>query len=214
MKGLTSPADFDRLRRLHARVIRDSVALVHRIGPADLARPTPCGGWTLADLLAHMTAQHHGFAAAARGYGLNPAHWEVRPAGGDAPARYGEAVERYGEAAERVVAAFAAVDGPDTAFALPEFSRDRTFRAARAIGFHLLDYVVHGWDVARSLGLPYDPGPDVLAVALPIAEAVPVGEARTAPSSPFGPELPPATGADPLDRILTTLGRPAAWRPC
>ncbi|MFD3533942.1 TIGR03086 family metal-binding protein [Streptomyces sp. NPDC058664] len=152
-------------------------------------------------------AQHHGFEAAARGDGLNPAHWEVSPAGGDAPAR-------YGEAAERVVAAFAAVDGPDAAFGLPGFSRDRTFRADRAIGFRLLDYVVHGWDVARSLDLPYAPGPDILAVALPIAEAVPSGEARTAPGSPSRPESPPAAGAYPLDRILATLGRPAAWRPC
>lgn len=207
MKGLTHPADFDRLRQLHARVIRDSATLVHRVDPADLARPTPCAAWSLADLLAHMTAQHHGFAAAARGDGRNPAHWEVHPAGRDAPAR-------YGEAAERIVDAFAAVDGPEVPLALPEFGRDRTFRAERALGFHLLDYVVHGWDVARSLGLPYAPGADVLAVALPIAEAVPTGEARTVPGGPFGPEREPAAGADTLDRILATLGRPAAWRPC
>lgn len=207
VKGSPDPVDFDRLRDLHARVIRDSATLVHRIAPADLARPTPCAAWTLADLLAHMTAQHHGFAAAARGDGGDPAHWEVRPADGDALAR-------YGEAAERVVAAFAAVDGPDRAFDLPEFSRDRTLRAERAVGFHLIDYVVHGWDVARSLDLPYVPEPDVLAVALPIAEAVPGGEARKAPGGPFGPELPPAEGADPLDRILAVLGRRAGWRPC
>lgn len=207
VKGLVSPVDFDRLRQLHARVIRDSATLVHRIDPADLARPTPCAAWSLAELLAHMTAQHHGFAAAARGDGRNPAHWEVRPAGGGAPAR-------YGEAAERVVDAFAAVPGPDVPLALPEFGPARTFRAERALGFHLLDYLVHGWDVARSLGLPYAPGPEVFAVALPIAEAVPAGEARTAPEGPFGPELEPAAGADALDRILAALGRQAAWRPC
>ncbi|MCX4983071.1 TIGR03086 family metal-binding protein [Streptomyces sp. NBC_00572] len=207
VKRRTNPDDFDRLRRLHARVIRDSVTLVHRIDPADLTRQTPCEGWTLLDLLAHMTAQHHGFAAAARGDGGDPGRWEVRPAGRDAP-------ERYGEAAELVVAAFAAVGSPDRAFDLPEFSRHRTFRAERAVGFHLVDYVVHGWDVARSLDLAWAPGSDVLAVTLPIAEAVPGGEARKAPGSPFGPELQPAAGADPLDRILATLGRPAGWRPC
>ncbi|MCX4393151.1 MULTISPECIES: hypothetical protein [unclassified Streptomyces] len=30
---------------------------------------------------------------------------------------------------------------------------DRRFAAPRAIGFHLVDYVVHGWDVAASLGI-------------------------------------------------------------
>lgn len=205
--GLANPVDFDRLRHLHARVIRHGATLVRRIGPVDLARPTPCSAWTLADLLAHMTAQHHGFAAAARGGGRDPAHWEVHPVNGDAPAR-------YGEAAERVVDAFAAVDGPEAALVLPEFGPDRTFRAERALGFHFVDYVVHGWDVARSLDLPYDPGPEILAVALPIAEAVPTGEARTAPGGPFGPEREPVAGADPLGRILATLGRRAAWRPC
>ncbi|NML52559.1 hypothetical protein HHL19_17940 [Streptomyces sp. R302] len=57
---------FDDLRRLHARVVRDSVHLVARVTPADLTRPTPCAGWDLKDLLDHMTAQHHGFAAAGR----------------------------------------------------------------------------------------------------------------------------------------------------
>ncbi|MET7719156.1 TIGR03086 family metal-binding protein, partial [Streptomyces sp. NPDC005407] len=150
--------------------------------------------------------QHHGFAAAARGEGQDPAHWEVRPAGEGAPAR-------YGEAAARVVAAFAAVDTPDRAFALPEFTRARTFPADRAVGFHLIDYVVHSWDVARSLGLPYAPGPELLAVALPIAHAVPTGDARIAPGSPFRPELVPAAGTGPLDRILAALGRSADWRP-
>ncbi|MET7719101.1 maleylpyruvate isomerase N-terminal domain-containing protein, partial [Streptomyces sp. NPDC005407] len=65
MQGLTNPVDFDRLRRLHAQAVRDSVTLVRRVAPADLPLPTPCEAWTLADLLAHMTAQHHGFAAVA-----------------------------------------------------------------------------------------------------------------------------------------------------
>jgi gas vesicle protein len=40
---------------------------VTQLTPADLTRPTPCAGWTLHGLLAHMTTQHYGFAAAAAG---------------------------------------------------------------------------------------------------------------------------------------------------
>src|SRR5579859_7441834 len=53
------------LVRLDARAVLASIQIVSQASTADLARPTPCADWTLADLLAHMTAQHNGFAAAA-----------------------------------------------------------------------------------------------------------------------------------------------------
>lgn len=197
--------DFADLRRLHAQAVRDSETLVQQVTPDDLSRPTPCSAWTLADLLAHMTAQHHGFAAAARGEGRELAHWAVRPLGTDP-------VGEYTAAAEKVIAAFATVEGPDQAFALPEFSAGRTFRAARAIGFHLIDYVVHSWDVARTLGLAYTPAPELLRAALPIARAVPDDDARLAPGSAFRPGLTAGEDADALEQILTALGRSPQWR--
>ncbi|MEU7641471.1 TIGR03086 family metal-binding protein [Streptomyces sp. NPDC039016] len=204
----TERADLDRLRKLDARAVRDSVALVNRLAPGDLARPTPCAGWDLAALLGHLAAQHHGFAAAALGRGRDLAHWAVRPVGDDATA----AATHYRHAAEDVLAAFATVADPDLPFALPEFTTDRTIPAAQAIGFHLIDYVVHSWDLARSLDLRYDPGPELLDAALPIALAVPDGAARLAPGSSFRPGLPVADGTGTLDRILALLGRSADWR--
>jgi uncharacterized protein (TIGR03083 family) len=62
---------------LDARAVRASVQIVSRASAADLARPTPCPDWTLADLLAHMTAQHNGFAAAAAGDGADLVHWQT-----------------------------------------------------------------------------------------------------------------------------------------
>ncbi|MFK0266037.1 TIGR03086 family metal-binding protein [Streptomyces angustmyceticus] len=199
-------ADFARLRRLHARAVRDSVTLVRRMTPDDLLRPTPCAAWTLADLLAHMTAQHHGFAAAALGRGQDLSHWTVGPLGADP-------VAQYRAAAEHVIAAFATVDRPDRRLALPEFSRTRTFPAARAIGFHLIDYLVHGWDVARTLGRPYAPAPELLRVALPIARAVPDDDSRLAPDSAFRPGLSADHHAGTLEQILAVLGRSPDWRP-
>ena len=55
------------VRELDRRAVRASVDMVAKVTIEDLGRPTPCAGWTLADLLAHMTAQHRGFAAAAEG---------------------------------------------------------------------------------------------------------------------------------------------------
>ncbi len=52
------------IRELDARAVRASVDVVSRVRAGDLARATPCSEWTLAELLAHMTVQHYGFAAA------------------------------------------------------------------------------------------------------------------------------------------------------
>ncbi|MFI1732645.1 TIGR03086 family metal-binding protein [Streptomyces acidicola] len=197
----TNPlGDFDRLRHLDAQAVRNSAALVRQVTPGDLLRPTPCSEWTLTGLLAHMTAQHRGFTAAALGHGRDLTHWRVRPLAVDAAAE-------YDEAAEQVIAAFATVTAPDRPFVLPELPAVQRFPADRAIGFHLLDYVVHSWDVARSLGLTYEPGPELLAAALPVARAVPDGVHRLAPDSPFRPALPPDDEAGTLERILLALGR-------
>ncbi|WP_329170555.1 TIGR03086 family metal-binding protein [Streptomyces decoyicus] len=201
----TPHADFARLRRLNARAVRDSVTLIRRMTPADLRRPTPCAAWTLADLLAHMTAQHHGFAAAALGHGQDLSHWSVGPLGPDP-------VAQYRDAAEHAIAAFATVESPDRAFALPEITRARTFSAARAIGFHLIDYVVHSWDVACTLDLAYAPGSELLRAALPIARAVPDGDSRLAPGSAFRPGLSVADDTGTLEQILAALGRSPDWR--
>ncbi|WP_327327903.1 TIGR03086 family metal-binding protein [Streptomyces sp. NBC_01210] len=201
-----SHADFARLRRLNAQAVRDSVNLIRRMTPGDLLRPTPCSAWTLTDLLAHMTAQHHGFAAAALGRGQDLSHWSVRPLGKDP-------VTQYGDAAEKVIAAFTTLESPDREFTLPEFTQARTFPAARAIGFHLIDYVVHSWDVASALGIAYTPGSELLQAALPIARAVPDGDSRLAPGSAFRPALAAGDGAGTLEKILAALGRSPDWHP-
>jgi uncharacterized protein (TIGR03086 family) len=188
---------------LDAQAVRASVEVVARISPADLARPTPCAGWTLADLLAHMTIQHDGFAAAAAGHGADLARWHT-----GAPADH--PVPEYAAAAARVLDAFAQPGVLDREFALPELSTDRTFPGRQAIGFHLVDYVVHGWDVARSLGLAYELGPGLLAVALGITRGVPDGENRLRPGAAFAPRVASAAGG-PLDEIVALLGRRPGW---
>jgi uncharacterized protein (TIGR03086 family) len=188
------------LQQADAVAVRAGVDLVASVTPADLSRATPCRGWDLGALLAHMTTQHLGFAAAADGHGADPQVWRTVPLGAD-PAR------TYADAAERVIAAFAADGVLDRPFALPEISTEMTFPGRRAIGFHLVDYVAHGWDVATSLGVPFHLPEDVLELALPIAEAVPAGPARTVPGAAFGPVVPVAGDADRLTRILALLGR-------
>jgi uncharacterized protein (TIGR03086 family) len=191
----------------HRTAVLQTIDIVDTVHIDDLDRPTPCAGWQLGDLLAHMTIQHRGFAAAARGSGADPAIWRPQivlasitsdPAG------------TYAAAARDVLDAFAADDVAAATFALPDFGPGATFPGAIAMGFHFVDYVVHGWDVAASLGVPFEMPANVITAVLPLALAVPDGTLRAAEGAPFAPPLPPR-GSDHLDRILRHLGRRPDW---
>ena len=195
---------------LDAQAVRASLELVEKVTARDLARPTPCADWTLHGLLRHMIAQHYGFAAAAAGDG-DLARWMLRPLGPDP-------VAAYRAAAECVLDAFAADGALDRDFPLPEISRGPMFPARQAISFHFVDYVVHSWDVARTLGLPVDLDPALVEAALRVAQAVPGGAARLEPGAAFGPAVEWAGGpggavGSGLDQIVALLGRSPGWRP-
>jgi uncharacterized protein (TIGR03086 family) len=189
---------------LDARVVQATISVVSQVGPADLARPTPCAGWTVSDLLAHMTAQHDGWVAAAAGDGGDLSRWQPGPPAADL-------VKEYAAAAERVLAAFGADGVLDREFVLAELSPLLRFRAAEAISFHFIDYLVHGWDVARSLGVDYELEPDLLAAALPVAQAVPDGELRKQGMVPFAPGIPVTEPQGVMDQIVAMLGRSPSW---
>ena len=187
-----------------AEAVQATVRLMSLVTVADLAKPTPCDGWSVRDLLAHMTVQHDGFAAAAAGDGADLARWQPREPGAD-PA--GE----YAAAAGRVLAAFAADGVLGRKFTLPEISPVLRFPAPQAIGFHFVDYVVHGWDVARSLGRDFELASATLDAALAVARAVPDGEPRRRGLMPFAPGVPVAATAAVFDQIVALLGRRPGW---
>jgi uncharacterized protein (TIGR03086 family) len=196
--------DGDDILELDAQAVRASVTLVAKAEARDLARPTPCADWTLHGLLTHMTTQHYGFAAASVGDG-DLAQWRPRPLGSDP-------IAAYGAAADHVLAAFAADGVLEQEFPLPEFKRGLMYPGRQAISFHFVDYVVHSWDVAKTLGLPVDFDPALLDAALRVARAVPGGAARTEPGAPVAP---PVTwlGDTSLDQIVAALGRSPDWQP-
>lgn len=198
------------IRVFHRAAVQASVEVVAAGGRDDLDRPTPCAGWDLLDLLAHMTAQHHGFAAAARGSGDGLTIWEADRLAGAVAADPGGA---YAAAAADVLDAFGADGVLDATFALPEFGPGAAFPGAMAIGFHFVDYVVHGWDVARSIGADFALPDDVVAAVLPLVFMVPDGDFRAAAGAPFGQALPAPAGGNDLDRILSHLGRSPDWKP-
>jgi uncharacterized protein (TIGR03086 family) len=180
---------------LHDRALRQATKVIAEVSPADLDRPTPCVGWDLRALLAHCIGQNHGFAVAV--------------AGGDAPASafapWPPERGAWEDSAERVHTAFRAA-APDWPVRLVEFGPDARFPVATALGFHLLDTVVHTWDIATSLGLPFRPDDELLTVVAEGAKRVPTGTARERPGAAFGPVLG-VEGDDLWAATLARLGR-------
>lgn len=156
-----------------------------------LDRRTPCAEWTLRDLVKHLIGAIEMFASAAGA-----------PTAGER--RQGTTVEVFDAAAQRNLAAWDALTDPEAPLHLP-FG---TFPAHRVAAINQLDSLVHGWDVAAALELPYVLPDELAEAALPTAE----WRCRQQPPSPvWGPELP-AQGNSPQERLLALTGRnTTAW---
>jgi uncharacterized protein (TIGR03086 family) len=171
-----------------------------------------------------MMAQHCGFTAAARGKGDDLSVWRESTPGHDP-------VPAYAASAGEVIEAFAADDIEGRAFHLPEVRNGGPFPASLAIAFHLVDYVAHGWDVARSIGVETAYPDPVIRAALRVAAAIPEGDERLAPGAAFAPAVAApddavritgsgeaagsadAGAAADMDRLLRMLGRDPGWSP-
>ena len=95
---------------------------------------------------------------------------------------------------------------------LPEVRTGVTVPAPIAIGFHLVDYVAHGWDVATTLGIAAEFDDEALQLALTTAEAIPAGAQTLEDQTPFRPSVP-TPSSSMLDQIIATLGRSPDWMP-
>ncbi|MBD0692673.1 TIGR03086 family metal-binding protein [Streptomyces sp. CBMA123] len=199
-----------KLVELHARAMDLAVEVVDTVRPDQLDLPTPCAGWTLRRLLEHCVGQHQGFAAAARGAGPDLALFADAPLGADPAADF----RRTGA---DLTAAFREAAAAERALWLPEIRDGGPFPLAQALGFHLVDTLVHGWDVAAALGgaerlVAAVDGDDALADALlAVSEAVPDTPEARAPGRAFRPGLAP-DGEGRFDRALALLGRDPAWK--
>jgi uncharacterized protein (TIGR03086 family) len=200
----------ENILELHRRAVAGIRPVVDRVSHADLDLPTPCAGWDLQALLEHMTGQDHGFAAAVRaartGDEVDVAGFAPRPLSPSPAATLAAGLDE-------VVAAFAA--GADGPVLLPEFGA--RLPVPIVVQMHLIDTLVHGWDVAATLGGQADYvarlDAEVVAAALAMSEQIPDDETREAPGAPFAHAVAAPEGADAWTRTLTLLGRDPAWQP-
>jgi len=179
------------------RAIAAVEPVVESVSVADHVRSTPCKGFDLGALVAHLVGGLRGFADVGEG---KPLRFDADP-----DLKTERAGVEYRKASDRLVAAFREPGMLERSFAMPW--GDTT--GAQLIGFELIEVVVHGWDISRSLGrtAPFD---DDLVEAALFGARLWVDDSTRTPQL-FGPEVPVSAGAPALDRLVGFLGRQPDW---
>ncbi len=167
----------------------------------DLARGTPCTGWTVADVLAHQVGQELGFATAYAGRETTVADWD--PVHADDPVR----TIRLLVALTHHLGSAASDD--DTVL-IPVITPS-PIPAGAATRAHQLDLAVHAWDLAVATRRPVTPSARLSAEVLRIARNIPTA-GRTESDSLFDAVVP-TDDDDPFRAALALLGRDPTWSP-
>lgn len=193
--------DLRDLREPDRRVLAVTTGIVEQVRPDQLDLPTPCGGWTVRDLLRHMVGNNNGFAAAALGEPPSSKVWD----GVDVT----DPVAEFAASATRAAEAFAAVEPLTGTFAVLGYG---DVPAGQAVGMHFIDYLAHGWDVAVSVGVPAGLDEASCAAVLRIGAGWPRDSlAIWGPDAAFGFRVEVPADAPVTDRMLGFLGRSPSW---
>jgi uncharacterized protein (TIGR03086 family) len=193
---------------LDLRPAADRMAeLVRAVSEDQLDAPTPCAEMRLDDLLVHVDRFSRAFAAAAakeRGplTSQPPPRPDAAQLGADWRVRIPEQLVALGAAWTDPIAweGTAQIGGGE----MP----------AEGAGMAALDeLVVHGWDVARASGQPFDCDRPSLEACLRFVVMISPPERRTGGDGLFEPAVEVPDDGPLLDRLIGLTGRDPMWRP-
>jgi uncharacterized protein (TIGR03086 family) len=177
--------------------------LVDGVRDEQLGAPTPCTQSSLGDLLDHVDGLALAFTAAAT---KTPLEGGSQPPSADGSrlgehwrSRIRERLANLGRAWQDE----AAWEGMTKAGGL-----DLPASVAGLVAVN--EVVVHGWDIARASGQPYECEPQVLAAAREFVQSAVAQNPQGSPGL-FGPPVPVADDAPPLDQLIGLTGRDPAW---
>ncbi|GAA1380521.1 TIGR03086 family metal-binding protein [Catellatospora chokoriensis] len=154
--------------------------------------PTPCAGWTVRRLLCHLAFVGDRYATLAEG----------APPPEDEP-DYPDPVAAFGEHAARARAAFGRPGYLTEVAPTPIGPQPGAVTVQHVVN----ELTVHGWDLARALGVSTDLSPELAARVLTSWRSFLEGLPRD--GGPFGPERAAPAGATEADRLAAYLGRDA-----
>jgi uncharacterized protein (TIGR03086 family) len=180
--------------------------LVAGVPEGSLDRPTPCGAYTVGDLLHHVGGTAVAFAHAAA---------KTLPEGGSQPPS-GDAGRLPDDWRTRIPHDLGYLAGawrdPDAWTGLTRVGGvDLPGEVAGVIG--LDELVIHGWDLARATGQDFDDDPASLEVVHGFLVGLAQPEQQELRSNIFGPIVAVPDDAPLLDRTLGLAGRSPDWAP-
>jgi uncharacterized protein (TIGR03086 family) len=133
---------------------------------------------------------------------VNIAHGEPgqdEPATGDFV--HHEALAPYRHSANALSAAWSDPAVLDTTVHLPFGD----FPGAVALGIHIVEAIVHCWDLATATGQPTEIDPDLYEAAWQHCKDI--DDSFRGPGRPFGPAVTARAGATDTSRLMAWLGR-------
>ncbi|MEU8888381.1 TIGR03086 family metal-binding protein [Streptomyces sp. NPDC048442] len=177
--------------------------LVGGVPDARLGAPTPCAGFTVRDLLAHLCGLTAAFRAAARKQPHPEAEAGAAPQCPALPADWRHRLPRQLAELAESWHRQEAWDGTTAA-------GGTTLPAGVAAQIALDELVLHGWDLARATGQAFDCDKPSLQVVYALLAPEADNPAR-APM--FGPVVDVPYGSPFLDRVVGLGGRDPKWSP-
>jgi uncharacterized protein (TIGR03086 family) len=183
---------------------RRMVALIGGVSDEMLDRPTPCPDYRLGDLVEHVDGLAMAFTMAAT---KDQGEAETQGPSGDASRL---AADWRTTIPRDVVALAAAWREPDAWTGMTRAGGvDLPGEVAGAVA--LDELVIHGWDVARASGQPYECDDATLAVVHDFVAPFSVPGHEDEREGLFGPVVDVPDDAPLLDRVLGMTGRDPAW---
>ena len=185
-------------------VLADLAVVVRRPSAAEARLPTPCDRFDVTALRDHVLGWVQFFAAAL----ADPRCERPRP---DPDAYRAGQDDRDPADVVRVAAASIAAAVRDGAGGGEVVLASSRMDGGAVLAMILGEYLLHGWDLARALDLPWSPAPDACEAALDFFRAMIAPEYRGGDAGSFGPEVPVAAGAGAFERLLGFAGRDLRW---
>lgn len=179
------------------RAVGQVLPTITAVSREDLARPTPCPGFDVRAVVAHLIGGLRGFAEVAEG---KPLRFDADP---DLDRE--DAGVEFQVASDRMLRAFGGPGMLERDFAMPW----GVTTGAQLVGFELIEVLTHGWDTATAIGRPVRVDDAIVDAALTGAREW-VDESVRTPQM-FGPEIPATPDARPIDRLVAFLGRQPDW---
>ncbi|MDY7100949.1 MAG: TIGR03086 family metal-binding protein [Actinomycetota bacterium] len=167
--------------------------------PADrLDTPTPCADYDVDGLLDHLATWVQVFDST-----VNGTPPTIDPT---APRIDGDRAVIFRASADRIVAGLR-----DGGFERPMTMTENALPGEFVLDMLLMEYVGHGWDLSRALGIDHPYSDDEATTALAAGSAILEPQYRG--TGMFDHEVEVADDAPAIDRFVAFTGRHPDWRP-